>query len=200
MVIRFIAGIVTLGTFATGFAFGTVEPAALPVETVAPTVTSSTVPFSPPTAEISEVISELEQPVPTTTVSTSSTLPKVESTTSSTTTTVPGFDRADCPEVWPLAQSVGWPDEWLPLLDEIVWAESRCDSSAISSTKDYGWTQINWRAHGERLSNKGINRDMLLDETVNLTEALWIAEYARDNYGCWSQPWYMSGDWCRRNG
>lgn len=113
-----------------------------------------------------------------------------------TTTTIPGFDRADCPEIWDVAISVGWPAEWLPKLDDIVWAESNCTPDVISRTKDYGYTQINWAAHGSRLTAKGVTRDMLLDPVVNLTEALWIAEYARDNYGCWSQPWYMSGKWC----
>lgn len=113
-----------------------------------------------------------------------------------TTTTIPGFSDARCPEVWNDAISVGWPQEWLPLLDRIVYAESRCTSDVISRTKDYGYTQINWSAHKERLESKGITKDMLLDPVINLTEALWIAEYARDNYGCWSQPWYMSGDWC----
>jgi hypothetical protein len=113
-----------------------------------------------------------------------------------TTTTVPGFANANCPEVWDMAISVGWPTEWLPKLDRIVWEESRCTADVVSRTKDYGYTQINWAAHGSRLTEKGISREMLLDPVVNLTEALWIAEYARDNYGCWSQPWYMSGDWC----
>ncbi|NKB46858.1 MAG: SDR family NAD(P)-dependent oxidoreductase [Legionellales bacterium] len=46
------------------------------------------------------------------------------------------------------------------------------------------------------VNNAGITRDMLLDAYTNLVQAKWIADYAEKHYGCWSQPWYMSGDWC----
>ena len=119
-----------------------------------------------------------------------------QTTTTSTIPVAPGFADARCPDMWDIAIDVGWPVEWLPKFDRIVMAESGCQTDVISRTKDYGYAQINWSAHGSRLTSKGITKDMLLDPRVNLTEALWIANYAHEHYGCWSQPWYMSGDWC----
>jgi hypothetical protein len=162
----------------------------------APTSTSSTTTQAPPppvtlAAPLSadEHDSEVSlPPVPS--------LPPRIQVQTTTTTTIPGYSRADCPQIWSLAVDVGWPEEWLPRLDEIVWAESRCQHDVISSTYDYGWTQINWAAHGDRLTANGLSREALLVPVTNLTEALWIAQYAAEHYGCWSQPWYMSGDWC----
>lgn len=118
--------------------------------------------------------------------------------TMTTTTTIPGHDAANCPNIWETALDAGWPAEWISKLDRIVWEESRCTPDIVSRTGDYGYTQINWKAHGSRLSSYGVTKEMLLDPATNLSEALWIAEYARDNYGCWAQPWYSSGSWCSR--
>jgi len=123
-------------------------------------------------------------------------LPEGITLESTTTTTIVGIDNARCPEMWSLAVDVGWPVEWLPTLDAIAMAESACDWTAISRTYDYGLLQINWAAHGERLEAKGLTRDDLLVPVTNLTEALWIAQYADEHYTCWAQPWYMSGDRC----
>lgn len=139
---------------------------------IAPGIDAPGLPYDEPVAEVFDIV------------------------TTTTTPPIPGFADARCPEIWDLAVEVGWPAEWLPRFDRIVMAESGCRPDAISRTKDYGYAQINWAAHGNRLNSKGISKDMLLDPRVNLTEALWIAEYAAEHYGCWSQPWYMSGDWC----
>jgi len=101
-----------------------------------------------------------------------------------------------CTEWWDTARAAGWSEDRLPKLGRIMFAESRCTHDVVSRTKDYGLTQINWAAHGSRLTDAGITRDMLLDAYTNLVQAKWIADYAEKHYGCWSQPWYMSGDWC----
>lgn len=109
---------------------------------------------------------------------------------------LPGIENARCGDWWQMAVEVGWPTEWLPTLDDIMWRESRCQAEVRSSTYDYGILQLNWGAHGARLTAKGVTKGMLYDPRTNLTEGLWIAEYARDNYGCWSQPWKWSGERC----
>jgi hypothetical protein len=101
-----------------------------------------------------------------------------------------------CTEWWDTARAAGWAEDRLPRLGRIMFAESRCTHDVVSPTKDYGLTQINWAAHGSRLTDADITRDMLLDPYINLAQAKWIADYAEQHYGCWSQPWYMSGDWC----
>lgn len=109
---------------------------------------------------------------------------------------IPGIENARCGDWWQMAVDVGWPTEWLPTLDDIMWRESRCQAEVRSSTNDYGILQLNWAAHGARLTEKGITKGMLYDPRTNLTEGLWIAKFARDNYGCWSQPWKWSGERC----
>lgn len=101
-----------------------------------------------------------------------------------------------CTEWWDTARAAGWAEDRLPKLGRIMFAESRCTHDVISPTKDYGLTQINWAAHGGWLTDAGVTRDMLLDAYTNLVQAKRIADYAERHYGCWSQPWYMSGDWC----
>lgn len=101
-----------------------------------------------------------------------------------------------CTEWWDTARAAGWDEDRLARLGQIMFAESTCRHYVVSRTKDYGLTQINWAAHGSRLTAAGITRDMLLDPYVNLVQAKIIADYAERHYGCWSQPWYMSGEWC----
>lgn len=104
--------------------------------------------------------------------------------------------QGECDEWYELALNVGWKREQLVLLGDIIWEESRCQHDVVSSTNDYGLTQINWAAHGSRLTSRHITKNDLLNPAINLREALWIANYAQEHYGCWSQPWYMSGTWC----
>lgn len=134
---------------------------------------------------------------PSTTVPTTTTLPIPASTVTLPAEPEPaGIEDALCPDMWRTALAVGFTEDDLETLDEIVWSESNCRADVVSHTSDYGLAQINWAAHGARLSAKGITRDMLLDPVTNLTEALWIADYATEHYGCRWQPWYMSGDRC----
>ena len=130
---------------------------------------------------------------PSTTVSTTSTLPIVQTTT---TTTLP-LPEGKCDEWFPLAVEVGWDIDRLEKLGRIMWAESRCLPD-VRGAGSYGLAQMQYSAHkGWMLSDFGItDREELYDPTLNLLTALWLAEYAEQHYGCWAQPWYMSGEWC----
>lgn len=103
---------------------------------------------------------------------------------------------ARCEGWWDTALSVGWEESELLQLGAIMYAESRCQPDAISPTSDYGLAQINWTAHGARLSEKGLTRQDLLDPVINLREAKAISEFGERAFGCKWQPWYMSGSWC----
>lgn len=59
-----------------------------------------------------------------------------------TTTTIQTPPDALCPQWWDLAVRVGWPLEELPMLDRILWRESRCDPAAWNG-HDAGLMQIN---------------------------------------------------------
>lgn len=152
---------------------------------------------------VKPLASAVTSTTPSTTALARSTLPKRTTTTSAptttttTTTTLP-LPEGKCSEWFPLAVEVGWPVERLEILGPIMWAESRCDPT-VWGTGAYGLTQIQHNAHEGWLRDVfGItNRDDLYDPTINLTVALWLAGYAEEAYGCWAQPWYMSGDWCR---
>jgi len=115
-------------------------------------------------------------------------------------TIVPSVPTRDitprCEQWWDTALSVGWDESELLQLGAIMYAESRCKPDAISPTSDYGLAQINWTAHGERLSDKGITKQDLLDPVINLREAKAIADFGERAFGCKWQPWYMSGSWC----
>lgn len=101
-----------------------------------------------------------------------------------------------CEQWWDTALSVGWDESELLQLGAIMYAESRCTPDAISQTSDYGLAQINWTAHGARLSDKGLTRQDLLDPVINLREAKAISDFGALAFGCKWQPWYMSGSWC----
>ena len=101
-----------------------------------------------------------------------------------------------CEQWWDTALSVGWEESELLQLGAIMYAESRCTPDAISPTSDYGLAQINWAAHGARLSEKGLTRQDLLDPVINLREAKAISEFGERAFGCKWHPWYMSGSWC----
>jgi hypothetical protein len=75
-----------------------------------------------------------------------------------------------CTEWWDTARAAGWAEDRLPRLGRIMFAESRCTHDVVSPTKDYGLTQINWAAHGSRLTDADITRDMLLDPYINLVQ------------------------------
>lgn len=103
-----------------------------------------------------------------------------------------------CPGLEPFAEFAGWPRDRWPLLDRIIWAESRCENrdrlSPTGRPIDRGLLQIN-QIHREHLEALGIDWDHLLDPATNLLAGRIVAEQA-ESYGWdWCEPWYMSGDW-----
>lgn len=118
----------------------------------------------------------------------------LSSTTTSTTTPLP---EGKCSEWYQHAVDVGWPEERLQKLGRIMWAESRCLPD-VRGSGSYGLTQMQYSAHKDWLLEEfGVRESTELYEPyLNLASALWLAEYAEVHYGCWAQPWYMSGDWC----
>lgn len=144
-----------------------------PVDTVPSTVAVTTT-TAPPTT--------------TTTVAPATTI----STTTTTTTTLP---EGKCSEWFSTAVSVGWPVDYLERLGAIMWAESRCQPD-VFGTGALGLTQIQWNAHSHWIKPLGVSKEMLYDPATNLFIAWELAQYADQHYGCWAQPWYMSGEWC----
>lgn len=109
--------------------------------------------------------------------------------------TIPDSSEFRCPEAIHAAYNVGWALEDLLVLDDIVWDESRCLSDVVG-TGAYGLTQIQYNAHSNWIDSMGYTREDLFDPEINMRVALALASYARIAYGCWAQPWYMSGDRC----
>jgi hypothetical protein len=100
-------------------------------------------------------------------------------------TTVPTVqipENAQCPQWWPLAVQVGWPVEQLPMLDRVMWRESRCLPDAWNG-HDAGLTQIN-QIHTEFVAVMGWSwpNDMYIPE-LNLRFALKLWQ------GKGWQPW-----------
>lgn len=112
-----------------------------------------------------------------------------------TTTTEQVYDTNEyrCHEWIGTAVDVGWPEYRLDVLDDIMWGESRCDPTQVSSTNDWGLLQVNrkvWRGYVEAF---GLTMDDLLVPEVNLWIGLQIADIAAYEYGWrWCQPWDMS--------
>ena len=110
------------------------------------------------------------------------TVPETVPTT--TTTLVPKdvFESAQCREWLPLAVRVGWPVEELPMLDRVIWRESRCQPDAWNG-HDAGLMQIN-QIHTEFVAVMGWSwpEDMFQAE-ANLRFALKLWQ------GSGWEPW-----------
>ena len=118
-----------------------------------------------------------------------------------TTTSTPAVSvgwSGKCTEWWSTALAMGWPEELLPTLGKIMWAESRCQPDAHNrSSDDIGVTQINWDYHQRRVQGLGYSRNDLFVPAVNLMIAYDIYQDAlRSTPGCGWWPWKASGDWC----
>ena len=127
-------------------------------------------------------------------VTTTTTTAPTTTTTTTTTTTVPipGIETARYPDLWITAIEVGWPTEWLPSLDEIMYRESR-GQTGLTGNGAVGLTQVQWSVWHETATNLGYTKQQVRDEVEpNLTVALTIAHTAIDYYDRWCQPWYMS--------
>lgn len=129
---------------------------------------------------------------PTTTTSTTSTTTAPPTTTTTTTLPIPGIENARYPDLWIIAIDVGWPIEWLPTLDEIMYRESR-GRTGLTGNGAVGLTQVQWSVWHETATDLGYTKQQVRDEIApNLTVALTIAHIATDYYDRWCQPWYMS--------
>lgn len=101
---------------------------------------------------------------------------------------------AKCPEWWFLASQVGWPRRHMPMLDKIIYRESRCDYLAWNPADpmggSFGLTQVNgsWLRW---LRDRGVIefREDLSDPEANLLAALLIYRYAHNRYGMGWNPW-----------
>ena len=126
----------------------------------------------------------------TTTTSTSTT------TTSTTTTTLPPAEHAECAEYLGLAVTLGWKQENLPMLERVMWRESRCQPHQVNATDpnggSLGLTQVNrfWCLPSRYYPNGYLQTkqilttcDELYEPLINLSAALAIYEYANG----WSQ-------------
>ena len=110
------------------------------------------------------------------------------------TTAVTVLDSARCPEWWPFAAIYFDADE-LPIVDRIIWNESRCLPDVVSKSDDLGLTQINWGIWGDTINSQGFYRDDLFNPAVNLQWAWLIANEAERLGWCRWQPWSASGDY-----
>lgn len=110
-------------------------------------------------------------------------------------------DWARCPEWWLPAQVVGWEPELLPVLDLVMWRESRCLPEVIG-TGGYGLLQIQWSVHSGWIREMGFGRDDLLRPSANLAVGRVLWQMAEDSvaFDCGWSPWYMSQPgrhWCK---
>lgn len=97
-----------------------------------------------------------------------------------------------CPAYWPAARAAGWKARQLPILDAIMWRESRCTPTARSRTRDSGLMQLN-DIHLRWLAAHGITQPSLYDPLTNLYAARLLFLSAKRMYGCGWQPWTYSG-------
>ena len=155
-----------------------------------------------------EMATEMSVPLHTnvtwvpTTSSTSTTVPsrtvatvEVRPTTTSTPETSVA-DGAKCSEWWATASSMGWPDELLPILDEVMWRESRCTPDATNGA-DHGLVQVNWSTWRPLVERFGYTKADLYVPAVNLFIGRLIYNAAVvSGYRCPWSPWASSGNYC----
>jgi hypothetical protein len=113
--------------------------------------------------------------------------------TTTTTTTLPDIR---CVEWWNAAVVAGWPTDLIPtLLNDIVWAESRCQPDATNGS-DHGLAQINWRTWSDFVESMGLRLDHLYQPELNLRVAYLVSVLATEYGWRWCQPWDSSGNHC----
>lgn len=130
-------------------------------------------------------------PATTTTTTTSTT-----TSTSTTSTTMPAHKHPECAEWLNLAAGLGWEAGNLPMLERVMWKESRCQPHQVNATDpnggSLGLTQVNkfwclpsrYYPNGYLQTHGVLNTcDDLFNPAINLSAALAIYEYANG----WSQ-------------
>ena len=124
-----------------------------------------------------------------------------------TTTSAVGIAHVRCGEWWGLAQEAGWHADSMPVLDYVMWRESRCLPNEHNTelnedgSTDLGLTQINdwswclptrWYPDGY-LQTIGVLTTVgckqLFDPATNLKAAKAIYDYSEEQTGNGWQPW-----------
>lgn len=104
---------------------------------------------------------------------------------------------AKCPQFWETALQVGWKWKDLPILDKIMYRESRCNPVVFNREDPNGGSrglvQINgfwtpWLKEQGVLSPPKASRG-LFNPAINLLAALHIYNYGVDRYGNGWGPW-----------
>lgn len=169
-------GLFALAAIVLGAQQGSETPPNPPILTLETTST-----LQPPTTTSAQSVAVRSRVVDTT-----------STTTNTTTTTIPGISEARYPEYWQTAIDAGWPTEWLPTLDLIIYKESR-GIPGLTGTGAVGITQIQWDVWHETATEMGYTKQQVRDDIApNLQVALAVAETAEEAYSKWCQPWYMS--------
>lgn len=129
----------------------------------------------------------------TTTTSTTTT-----TTTQPSTTVVPVPAETKCQEWFPIAISVGWPNnlETLEKLGRLLWKETRCQNVSYTHPQfnghDHGVAQINQihRKYVEQLFAMPMEESMS-DPTLNLRFAFLLYSDIAETGGCGWKPWSL---------
>jgi len=127
------------------------------------------------------------------TTSTSTTI-----STQPTTTVVPEAMSYRCSEWFPIAISVGWPNDpkILAGLSHLLWKETRCQNVNYKhpdfNGHDHGLIQSNeiHRAWAQELFNMPFEESMS-DPTLNLRFGWLLYQSAEESWGCGFHPWGM---------
>jgi hypothetical protein len=101
---------------------------------------------------------------------------------------------AKVPQWWTLAREVGWAEKDLPILDRVIWRESKGQPDAFNPDDPNGGSvcllQINlfWVKY---LRHSGVIKKAseLYDPKICLTAGLAIHQYGVDRYGWGWSPW-----------
>jgi hypothetical protein len=105
------------------------------------------------------------------------------------------------------ALAAGWSESDWPILDKIIWRESRCKPNVRNKRgrdDSYGLMQLNMKAHRKWVrplvtdENGFADFDRLYDPLTNLTIARVLYEKADDMWGCGWRPWHTrKTKWCK---
>jgi hypothetical protein len=108
-----------------------------------------------------------------------------------------------CGQWFDEALEAGWSADQWPILDAIMWRESRCKPEVYNGRgrdRSYGLLQLNMRAHRSwvrPLVDGDFTR--LWDPVTNLTVGRALFDKATDVYGCGWKPWVTrkTRGWCQ---
>jgi hypothetical protein len=109
----------------------------------------------------------------------------------------PAEPAGRCVEYYHTALRTGWSADQWPMLDRIIYRESRCITTACGETdrpdlrrcRDWGIMQINDYSWKTDVRAMRLEMDDLFDPYWNLFVARWLYDTAERIYGCGWQPW-----------